>query len=49
MFIKVMQVLMMLKLKYFLTELRGFKFVTTLVLEFKKVERDDETAHTTFY
>ena len=29
--------------------MRGFKFVTTLVLEFKKIENDDETKYTTIY
>ena len=37
------------KLKNFLSELRGFKFVTTLVLEFKKIEKDNETKYSTFY
>ena len=32
-----------------LTELEGFKFVTTLVLKFKKIESDDETKYSTFY
>ena len=32
-----------------MTELRWFKFVTTLVVEFKKIESDDETKHSTFY
>ena len=32
-----------------MSELRGFKFVTTLVLEFKKIENDDETKYSTFY
>ena len=33
-----------------MTELRGFNFVTTLVLEFeKKIESDDETKYSTFY
>ena len=27
---------------YVLSEMKGFKFVTTLVLEFKKIENDDE-------
>ena len=31
------------KLKKLLTELRGFKFETTLVLVFKNVESDDKT------
>ena len=37
------------KLKKLLTELREFKFVTTLVLVFKKVEVDDKTKYDTFY
>ena len=37
------------KLKDLLTELRGFKFMTTLVVEFKKIESDDATKYTTFY
>ena len=28
--------------------MRGFKFVTTLVLEFRKTERDDRTKFSTF-
>ena len=31
------------------TELKGFKFVTTLVLEFKKVQSDDKTLYSTYY
>ena len=31
------------------TELRGFKFVTALVLEFKKIENDNKTKYSTFY
>ena len=37
------------KLIDLLTELRGFKFVKTLVLEFKKLENDDKTKYSTFY
>ena len=37
------------KLKKLLTKLRGFKFVTTLVLVFKKIESDDKTKYDTFY
>ena len=36
-------------LKKLVSELRGFKFVTTLVLEFKKVEREDKIKYDTFY
>ena len=32
-----------------MTELRGFKFVTTLVLVFKKIESDGNTSCDTFY
>ena len=32
-----------------LSELRGFQFVKILVLEFKKIESDDETKYTIFY
>ena len=32
-----------------LAELRGFKFVTTLVIEFKKRKSDDATKYTTFH
>ena len=32
-----------------LTELKGFNFVTTLVLEFKKIENDDKTKYDTSY
>ena len=37
------------KLIYLLSGLRGFKFVTILVLEFRKIESDDETKYSTFY
>ena len=37
------------KLIDLLSELRGFKFRTTLILEFKKTENDDETKYSTFY
>ena len=30
-------------------ELKGFKFVTTLILEFKKIENYDKTKYDTFY
>ena len=30
-------------------KLKGFKFVTTLVLEFKKIENDDKTKYNNFY
>ena len=32
-----------------LSELRGFKFVTTLVLVFKKIESKDKTKYDNFY
>ena len=32
-----------------LSEWKGFKFVATLVLEFKKVPIDNKTPHSTFY
>ena len=32
-----------------MTELRGFKFVTALVLVLKKIESDYETEHDIFY
>ena len=32
-----------------MTELKGFKFVKTLVLVFKKIESDDNTKYDTFY
>ena len=32
-----------------MSKLRGFKFEAILVLEFKKIENDDETKFTTFY
>ena len=32
-----------------LTELKGFKFLTTLVLEFRKIQGDDKTQYSTFY
>ena len=37
------------KLIDLLTELKGFKFVTTLLLEFKKIQSDDKTISKTFY
>ena len=37
------------KLIDLLIELKGFKFVTTLVLEFKKIESNEETKCSTFY
>ena len=36
------------KLIDLLTELRGFKFVATLVKEFKKIESDDAEKYSTF-
>ena len=32
-----------------MTDLKDFKFVATLVLEFKKIESDDKTKYDTFY
>ena len=37
------------KLIDLLSELKGFKFVTTIVLESKKIERDDKTKYDTFF
>ena len=37
------------KLIDLLTQLKGFKFVTTLFLELKKIESDDKTKYDTFY
>ena len=37
------------KLIELLTQLKGFKFVTTLVLVFKKIESEDKAKHDTFY
>ena len=37
------------KLLNLFSKLRGVKFITTSVLEFKKIENDDETKYTTFY
>ena len=37
------------KLIDLLSELRWFKFLTSLVLEFEKVENDDKTIYNTFY
>ena len=37
------------KLKKSLTELRGFKIVTTLVLAFQKIESDSKTKYDSFY
>ena len=31
-----------------MTKIKGFKFTTTLVLEFKKIESDDKTEYDTF-
>ena len=36
-------------LKDLLTELRDFNLVVILVLQFKKIERDEETKYSTFY
>ena len=32
-----------------MTQLKGFKFVTTLVFVFKKIESEDKTKNDTFY
>ena len=37
------------KLRDLLTQLTGFKFVTTLALVFKKIESEDKTKYDTFY
>ena len=37
------------KLKKSLTEIRGFKIVTTLVLAFQKIESDSKTKYDSFY
>ena len=37
------------KLRDLLSKLKGFKFVITLVLEFKKIQSDDKTLYGTFY
>ena len=37
------------KLKDLLTDLKGFLFVTTLILEFQKNSRYNETKYSTFY
>ena len=37
------------KLIHLLPELRGFKFVITLVVDFEKIESDDATKYTSFY
>ena len=37
------------KLLDLLTELKGFQFVTTLVLELKKIESDAKSKYSTFY
>ena len=37
------------KQKRLFTRLRGFKFVATLALVFKKIESDDQTKHNIFY
>ena len=37
------------KLKDILPEVKGFKFMMALVLEFKKIESDDETKYSMFY
>ena len=36
------------KLNKLLSEIRGFKFATTLVLVFKKIESDDKTKYDTY-
>ena len=42
-------ILQLKKLKKVLTELRGLKFVTSLVLVFTKIESDDNTNYNFFY
>ena len=37
------------KLKKLLTEIKEFKFVTTLLLVLKKIESEDKTKYDTFY
>ena len=37
------------KLIDFLSGLKGFKFVTKLTLEFKKIQSDNQTLYSTFY
>ena len=37
------------KLKNLLSEFRGIKLVTTLMLVFKKTEKEDKTKYDTFY
>ena len=37
------------KLTHLLTQLKGFKFVATPVLEFKKIEKEDKTKYDIFY
>ena len=37
------------KLKHLFIELRGFIFVMTLVIEFKRMESNDATKYSTFY
>ena len=37
------------KLLNLLTQLRGLRFVTTLVLVFKNIESEDKTKHDNFY
>ena len=37
------------KLIDLLTELKGFKLVTALILEFKKIENDNKTKYSTFH
>ena len=37
------------KLIDLLSELKGFKFMTALVLEFKKIESEDKTKYDTFH
>ena len=32
-----------------MSELKSFKFMNALVLEFKKIESDDKTLYSTFY
>ena len=32
-----------------MSELKGFKYVTALVLEFKKIKSDDKALYSTFY
>ena len=47
--LKILNLKIKSKLIELLTQLKGFKFITTLVLVFKKMESEDKTKYDTFF